>query len=173
MATIQGKAYWAKLRTAENQFDPERPKYSIDVALDKAGVKQMEAFGVPIKENETYKADTFTGQFVTLYKDQFINKNGQRVELPKPRVLDSKKQDISDKLIGNGSVVKVSFYPKEWTFAKKTGVRAVLKDVQVLSLIEYGGGDEFEEEEDGYVADDAVVHSSADSGGAGDSLEFD
>lgn len=169
MSVIQGKANWAKLRTAENTFDPDKPRYSIDVALTKAGVEQLKKEGVSLKEKDEYKVGEYTGAYVSMYKDQFITKSGKIIELSKPRVIDAQKNDISSKLIGNGSLVKVSYYAKEWTFAKKTGVRAVLKDVQVLNLIEYGDGDEFEEEE-GYVAASSTGSRTAANSSA--ELEF-
>lgn len=104
----------------------------------------MKAKGVPIKNKEDDR-----GKFVTMYKDQFLS-NGS--ELPKPRLMDSKKNDISGTLIGNGSLVKVSFQDREWKMNNRTGVRAVLKDVQVLDLVDYTPPDEFDVEE-GYVSD--------------------
>ena len=171
MSVIQGKSYWAKVRTAENAFDPEKPRYSIDVALTKAGVEQLKKEGVSLKEKDEYKVGEYTGAYVSMYKDQFITKSGKIIELPKPRVIDAQKNDISSKLIGNGSLVKVSYYAKEWIFAKKTGVRAVLKDVQVLDLIEYGDGDEFEEEE-GYVSNGSANGGSTNSNSSTTELEF-
>ena len=125
----------------------------------------IEEMGVPIKNKDDERGD-----FVTLQKDQFLT-NGQ--ELPKPRVIDSKKNDISGTLIGNGSMVKVSFYPKEWKYANRSGVRAVLKDVQVLELVEYIPKDEFDEE-DGYVASDVVASDQTKTNSSASSdLEFD
>tara|TARA_R100000687_G_C6409997_1_gene145986 strand:- start:429 stop:926 length:498 start_codon:yes stop_codon:yes gene_type:complete len=144
MPVVSGKAYWAKLDKAQNPFDPQKPRWSIDVALNAEGVKFMKAKGVPIKNKEDDR-----GKFVTMYKDQFLS-NGS--ELPKPRLMDSKKNDISGTLIGNGSLVKVSFQDREWKMNNRTGVRAVLKDVQVLDLVDYTPPDEFDVEE-GYVSD--------------------
>ena len=76
-------------------------------------------------------------------------------------------------MLGNGSMVKVSFYPKEWKYANRSGVRAVLKDVQVLELVEYIPKDEFDEE-DGYVSSNVVAsdQTKTDSSASSD-LEFD
>ena len=166
MAVLKGKAHWAKVDRAVNPFDPSKPRWSIDVQLvDPDSVKMIEEMGVPIKNKDDERGD-----FVTLQKDQFLT-NGQ--ELPKPRVIDSKKNDISGTLIGNGSMVKVSFYPKEWKYANRAGVRAVLKDVQVLELVEYIPKDEFDEE-DGYVASDVVASDQTKTNSSASSdLEFD
>lgn len=162
MAVVKGKSHWAKLDRAVNAFDPSKPRWSIDLQLDKEGIKQMKELGIPVKNKNDDRGD-----FVTFQKDQFLS-NGQ--ELPKPRVLDAKKNDISGTLIGNGSIVKVSFYPKEWKYANRTGVRGVLKDVQVIELVEYARKDEFEEE-DGYVSSTPNVTQKVDS--VEDTLEFD
>ena len=163
MAVISGKAYWAKLDQAQNPFDAAKPRWSIDVSLNADGVKTMKGHGVPIKDKEDDR-----GKFVTMYKDQFLN-NG--AELPKPRLLDSQKNDISGTLLGNGSLVKVSFTPREWKMNSRTGVRAVLKDVQVLDLVSYSPPDEFDVEE-GYVGTSNETANSASSTEDSD-LEFD
>ena len=150
MAVISGKAYWAKLDQAQNPFDSTKPRWSIDVSLNADGVKTMKSHGVPIKDK-----DDDRGKFVTMYKDQFLN-NGS--ELPKPRLLDSQKNDISGTLVGNGSLVKVSFTPREWKMNNRKGVRAVLKDVQVLDLVSYSPPDEFDMEE-GYTASEPPTAS--------------
>ena len=168
MPVISGKAFWAKLDKAQNPFDPQKPRWSIDVALDASGVKTMKGHGVSIKDK-----DDDRGKFVTLYKDQFLS-NGN--ELPKPRLMDTQKNEMNGTLIGNGSLVKVSFTPREWKMNNRNGVRAVLKDVQVIDLVEYSPPDEFEVEE-GYVNDTpssttdmTYLHSKSD--GEGDEIPF-
>ena len=150
MPVISGKAFWAKLDKAQNPFDQSKPRWSIDVALNSEGIKTMKSHGVPIKDKEDDR-----GKFVTMYKDQFLT-NG--TELPKPRLMDSQKNDISGTLLGNGSLVKVSFNPREWKMNNRTGVRAVLKDVQVIDLVSYSPPDEFEVEE-GYIASEPSTAS--------------
>lgn len=146
MTVVTGKAFWAKLDEPKNQFDPLKPRWSLDVALNTEGVKFMKGLGIPIKDK-----DDDRGKFVTMYKDQYL-RSGK--ELPKPRVVDSQKNDISGTLIGNGSLVKVSFQERKWDMNNKQGVRAVLKDVQVIDLLEYVQADEFEVEE-GYTNKDS------------------
>jgi|TARA_R110002020_G_scaffold366419_1_gene578489 hypothetical protein len=143
MPVISGKSFWAKLHQAQNPFDPDKPRWSIDVALDKKGVKQMESEGCNIKNK-----DDDRGDFVTIYKDQFLTDG---TELPKPRVMDSQKNLINGTLIGNGSLVNVSYKPRSWTMGNRKGVRPVLRDVQVVKLVEYTAPDEFDVEDTGYV----------------------
>ena len=142
MTVVAGKAYWAKLDQAQNPFDESKPRWSLDVCLDANGVKAMKAEGLTIKDKQDDR-----GKFMTLYKDQFL-RNG--TELPKPRLMDSQKNDISGTIVGNGSDVRVSFTIREWKMNNKEGKRPVLKDVQVLNLVEYSPPDEFDVEE-GYV----------------------
>ena len=124
----------------------------------------MKGHGVPIKDKEDDR-----GKFVTLYKDQFLT-NGS--ELPKPRLMDSQKNDISGTLVGNGSLVKVSFTPREWKMNNRKGVRAVLKDVQVLDLVEYSPPDEFDVEE-GYVSDTPSEASDTTKDDLDDDIPFE
>jgi hypothetical protein len=164
MPVVSGKAYWAKLDKAQNPFDQAKPRWSIDVSLNAEGIKFMKGHGVPIKDKEDDR-----GKFVTLYKDQFLT-NGS--ELPKPRLMDSQKNDISGTLVGNGSLVKVSFTPREWKMNNRKGVRAVLKDVQVLDLVEYSPPDEFDVEE-GYVSDTPSEASDTTKDDLDDDIPFE
>ena len=164
MPVVSGKAYWAKLDKAQNPFDQAKPRWSIDVSLNAEGIKFMKGHGVPIKDKEDDR-----GKFVTMYKDQFLN-NGS--ELPKPRLMDSQKNDISGTLVGNGSLVKVSFTPREWKMNNRKGVRAVLKDVQVLDLVEYSPPDEFDVEE-GYVSDTPSEASDTTKNDLDDDIPFE
>ena len=93
MTVVAGKAYWAKLDQAQNPFDESKPRWSLDVSLDANGVKAMKAQGLTIKDKQDDR-----GKFMTLYKDQFL-RNG--TELPKPRLMDSQKNDISGTIVGN------------------------------------------------------------------------
>ena len=164
MPVVSGKAYWAKLDKAQNPFDQAKPRWSIDVSLNAEGIKFMKGHGVPIKDKEDDR-----GKFVTMYKDQFLN-NGS--ELPNPRLMDSQKNDISGTLVGNGSLVKVSFTPREWKMNNRKGVRAVLKDVQVLDLVEYSPPDEFDVEE-GYVSDTPSEASDTTKDDLDDDIPFE
>ena len=163
MTVVAGKAYWAKLDQAQNPFDESKPRWSLDVSLDANGVKAMKAEGLTIKDKQDDR-----GKFMTLYKDQFL-RNG--TELPKPRLMDSQKNDISGTIVGNGSDVRVSFTIREWKMNNKEGKRPVLKDVQVLKLVEYSPPDEFDVEE-GYVGTSNDTANSASSTEDSD-LEFD
>ena len=69
MAVVKGKSHWAKLDRAVNAFDPSKPRWSIDLQLDKEGIKQMKELGIPVKNK-----DDDRGDFVTFQKDQFLSR---------------------------------------------------------------------------------------------------
>ena len=123
---INGKAFWASLQTPNTTFDP---CWQIDIALDKANKKIVEAAGLTIKN----KGDD-RGDFVSV-KRKVARKDGK--ENQAPVVIDDKLRPFND-LIGNGSVVNVKISTFDWDFKGKTGVGAATddEDFQVI------GGDE-------------------------------
>ena len=71
-----------------------------------------------------------------------------------PKVVDSAKNIWPSTMkIGNGSRVKVSVTPFDWTFKSKSGVGASLNSVMVIDFVEMptSRGDDLEEETEGYV----------------------
>ena len=143
MAIISGKAHWAKLDKASNPFDETKLKYSLDLALDKKGVKEMESQGFNIKNK-----DDARGDFVTIYKYEQTSKGHM---LPKPRVFDANKSVVRGTLIGNGSEVNVSYNKRDYNVGGNKGSRPELRDVQIIELVEYSPPDEFAKTE-GYIA---------------------
>ena len=57
-------------------------------------------------------------------------------------------------LIGNGSIIKCGAYANPYYMANGNviGISLMWQTMQVLSLVEYGGSNDFESEEDGYVS---------------------
>lgn len=158
MAIVSGKSFWAILYKPYNKFDEARPKYSLDLALDKEGVKAMKAEGFNIKNK-----DDARGDFVTIYTYERTY-NGKL--LPKPRVFDANKVQLTDTLIGNGSQVNVSYKVQSYNVGGNKGKRPLLRDVQVIDLVEYTPPDEFAKTE-GFVApvpldEEAVVINEED-----------
>lgn len=143
MAIVSGKAFWAILDKPQNKFDPDRLKYSLDLALDKQGVKAMKSEGFNIKNK-----DDARGDFVTIYTYEYTSKGNL---LPKPRVFDASKAQVHNVLIGNGSEVNVSYKKQDYNVGGNKGSRPVLRDVQIVSLVEYSPPDEFAKT-DGYIA---------------------
>jgi len=158
MSIISGKAHWAKLDKASNPFDETKLKYSLDLALDEEGAKEMASQGFNIKNK-----DDVRGDFVMIYKYEQTSK-GQM--LPKPRVFDASKNIVHGTLIGNGSEVNVSYNKRDYNVGGNKGSRPELRDVQIIKLVEYSPPDEFAKTE-GYIApvtadEEAVVINEED-----------
>lgn len=69
------------------------------------------------------------------------------------RVVDSKRAEIKDiPLVGNGSIIRCSAYANPYYMAstKTVGISLIWEQMQLINLVEYGGGDAFDDE-DGYV----------------------
>ena len=132
MSVISGDAYWAHVITPNTKFNPDG-EWSIEVCnLNAKNKKVAEADGLTIKN----KGDE-RGDFVTL-KQYARTKDGT------PRAIsvkDSQRNAFpSDKRVGNGSKVNVSYFPKEYT-VYGGGVKGYLNAVQVTDLVEYSMDD--------------------------------
>ena len=139
---VSGTAKWASVLEPNSMSS----KYQVDICqLDKKTVKELENVGITVKIGEGDKADQ--GSYVTA-----------KTVRP-PRVMDSKKNPWpTDKFVGNGSKIKVSINPYEWKFQGKSGVSASLNSMMVVNFIEYTGGGDDLDEEDGFVLDDADIN---------------
>lgn len=139
---VYGTAEWASV------FEPNSMsgKYQVDICnLDKNTVKKLEDEGIPVKEGEV-KSD---GKDTT-HKGSFITAKSTVA----PMVVDSAKNIWPSTMkIGNGSRVKVSVTPFDWTFKSKSGVGASLNSVMVIDFVEMptSRGEDLEEETEGYV----------------------
>lgn len=109
---------WA--RVLEGQPNNLSNKYQVDVCnLSSEVVKQLESYGIPIKNDEE------RGSFVTA-----------KAVRP-PRVMDASKRLWDDTIIGNGSTIKISAKPYDWTYKGKSGVSLGLNQLMVVNLVEY------------------------------------
>ena len=128
MSVISGEAYWAHVITPNTKFNPDG-EWSKEVCnLDAKNKKIAEGDGLTIKNK-----DDDRGDFVTL-KQYARTKDGSPRKIS---VKDSQRNPFpNDKLIGNGSKVNVSYFPKEYT-VYGGGVKGYLNAVQVVDLVEY------------------------------------
>lgn len=152
---ISGTAKWAKLEVPSNNFDPEKKQWSLDVCnLDEDNLKVAKSQKMSIKN-----ADDDRGDYVTIKRNQ-IGPKAQ--EQSKPRLIDSKMNDMSGTNVGNGSKVNASFRTFEYKrgpVAGKNGFELV--GVQVVELVPYEGGpdsvsSDFQSVDDGYVSEDSI-----------------
>ena len=127
---IQGKAYWTKLKARDEYSD----KYQLDVGnLSQQSKKTLLDLGVRLKDKQDDR-----GAFVTPRSKFEVT------------AMDADKTpiDVQTTLIGNGSDVRVRVVPNaDHPMADQYGTSLYLNKVQVLSLVEYfGGDDDFDEE---------------------------
>lgn len=140
MTIATGKAEWARVLgpASQNDFE-EAPLWSIDLRVDDEEKERLEDLGLKPKIKDDH---------VFNFKRKLLRKDGQ--ENTAPNVVDSsKKAWAEDKLIGNGSVVKVAFNTYEHKMQKQYGLGKGLTAVQVLEHVPYAGGggvSEFDDE---------------------------
>lgn len=131
-----GKAQWAKvlphqLVTNDNFKDYNFWSLDLEVTdkerdrLKKEGLRPWHRGG----EEET-----------NIFK--FVRKetSSKGKELGPPKVVDSNKNAWNNGEIGNGSLVKVSFFTYEHAMSKKAGLGKSLNAIQVVDLVPYEGG---------------------------------
>jgi len=145
---ISGKAYWASIATPNTTFDPDGI-WTVDVGnLDKDSIDQLKNDGLTVKN----KGDD-RGDFVTI-KRKVRRKDGQMNRTPD--LVDAKKRQMTNTMIGNGSDVNVLYSTYDWEFKGRKGTSADLKSIQVTNLIPFSSGDEETfDEVDGYASDSA------------------
>lgn len=84
-----------------------------------------------------------TGEIMFKFKmkAEYINKRTGALTELKPRVFDAKGNPIlTDVRAGNGSLLNVNFEPYPYVLNNQVGVALRLVAVQIVKLVEYGGG---------------------------------
>lgn len=138
MAIIEGTAYWASLTRPNEKFEP---MWRIDLAVDDATAEDIRSQGISVGETVI---DEQTISNIVRFKRKVSKANGDKNT--QPNLVDAGKQTL-DKIVGNGSKVKVMYRPYEWNFKGKKGTGLDLQAVQVMDLIEYLPKEEFGVEE--------------------------
>jgi hypothetical protein len=137
MAIVEGTAYWASITRPNEKFEP---MWRIDLAVDDATASEFQKQGFSIGEtvinDETIKN-------IIKFKRKVSKVNGDKNQ--QPQLVDSEKKPL-DKIVGNGSKVKVMYKSYDWNYKGKTGKGLDLQAVQVLDLVEYTPNDEFKSE---------------------------
>lgn len=123
---ISGDAFWFT-PYAPDKFNED--KFLVTVCnLDKDAVKLLTKHGIEVKDGDGDDKKAAMGRYVRFKSDYPI------------RTVDSdKKPWPEDTLVGNGSKVNVVFFPNEWKYKNKTGIRGIPTTVQVVDLVEYAG----------------------------------
>ena len=134
MAIVEGTAYWASITRPNEKFEP---MWRVDVALSDKDAEEFKSKGVNLKESVI--EDKTVSNLVT-FKRKVSKANGDRNS--QPTLVDSEKKPL-DKIVGNGSKVKVMYKSYDWNYKGKTGTGLDLQAVQVVDLIEYQPREDF------------------------------
>lgn len=135
MAIIEGTAYWASLTRPNEKFEP---MWRIDLAVDDKSANELKEQGIALGETTI---DEKTIPNIVRFKRKVQKANGDKNT--QPTLVDAGKKPL-DKIVGNGSKVKVMYRPYDWNFKGKKGKGLDLQAVQVVDLIEYTPKEDFE-----------------------------
>ena len=142
---IKGTALWASVLAPNTKFDPV---WSIDLVIEDGQVAGAKKAGLKVKKTDD-------GNVVRFRRNVNRSDGGEN----KPPVVVDIHRNPQTVLVGNGSLVNVQFSVFEWSNKFGTGTGVDLQGVQVLSLVEFAGGDgsEFEDE----APDEEIVSKPA------------
>ena len=138
MAIIEGTAYWASLTRANEKFEP---MWRVDLAVSDEVAEDFKSQGISVGQTVI---DEQTINNIVRFKRKVSKANGDKNT--QPTLVDAGKQPL-DKIVGNGSKVKVMYRPYEWNFKGKKGTGLDLQAVQVMDLIEYLPREDFDIED--------------------------
>ena len=138
MAIIEGTAYWASLTRPNEKFEP---MWTIDLSVDEKSATELKEQGIKVGETTV---DETTIPNIVKFKRKCSKANGDKNT--QPQLVDASKNPL-DKIVGNGSKVKVMYKPYEWNFKGKKGMGLDLQAVQVIDLVEYTPREDFEVEQ--------------------------
>jgi hypothetical protein len=134
MAIVEGTAYWASITRPNEKFEP---MWRIDLAVDDATASEFQKQGFSVGET-TINDETIKN--IIKFKRKVSKANGDKNQ--QPQLVDSEKKPL-DKIVGNGSKVKVMYKSYDWNYKGKTGKGLDLQAVQVLDLVEYTPNEDF------------------------------
>lgn len=148
MAIVEGKAYWASITRPNEKFEP---MWRLDLAVDDATASEFQKQGFSIGETNV---DNETIKNIIKFKRKVSKANGDKNQ--QPQLVDAEKKPL-DKIVGNGSKVKVMYKSYDWNYKGKTGKGLDLQAVQVLDLVEYTPKEDFSVE--GTSSDGEAINS--------------
>lgn len=138
MAIVEGIAYWASITRPNEKFEP---MWTIDLAVDDKTASEFQKEGFKIGETVI---DNQTIKNIIKFKRKVSKANGDKNQ--QPQLVDAEKNPLN-KIVGNGSKVKVMYKSYDWNYKGKTGKGLDLQAVQVLDLVEYTPKEDFDVEE--------------------------
>ena len=128
MAIVTGTAYWASLDRANEKFEP---MWRIDLAVDDKTAEEFRNNGHTIATTK-HNDEVITN--ILRFKRKVSKNNGDKNT--KPNLIDDQKNPLN-KIVGNGSKVRVMYKSYDWNFKGKKGKGMDLQAVQVLDHVEY------------------------------------
>jgi len=143
---LSGKAYWASVVEPNTTYEPV---WQVDVSVDEETKQKLESIGLSVKNKGDDRGDFFS------CRRKVVKRDGSKRDAP--RVIDAKKMPWDNRLIGNGSAVKVKIQPYEYAYAGKAGVTADFMAMQVIDLVPYGDPSGDFQEEDGFSIDQELA----------------
>src|SRR6056300_1787769 len=135
MAIVEGKAYWASITRPNEKFEP---MWRLDLAVDDATASEFQKQGFSIGETSV---DNETIKNIIKFKRKVSKDNCDKNQ--QPQLVDAEKKPL-DKIVGNGSKVKVMYKSYDWNFKGKKGMGLDLQAVQVIDLVEYTPREDFD-----------------------------
>lgn len=185
LVSPKGTAVWPKLNAPDTQFkeegeygvklavDPSKdPKVQpwlddlqarFDTYLDEVKAEVGPVKAKKIKPNDPFtpeldEAGEETGRILVKFgmAASFKDKKTGQPKTMKPALFDARGNPlVNPPQIGNGSVLRVSYTVGSYNTPQATGIKLYLNAVQVIELVEFGGGGDakgygFDVEEDGF-----------------------
>lgn len=179
----KGKANWCKFKEPDTKFnakgefstnlicdlsDPSVQEYvkKLEKIADIAYNETIETLG-PVKSNGIRKAPVYTeelndngvptGNGIFKFKLKDLEDRKERGDSTQIVVVDAKKNTLGKDapLVGNGSVIRLVSYANPYYMAstKTIGISHIWSKMQIIDLVEFGGGGDDFDDEDGFETD--------------------
>lgn len=98
------------------------------------------------ESNEDYDDDEDTGSIIFIATRNAVTKKGKEQHVPVFKANGNEYEDIPS--IGKGSIINLSTDTYTWEYKRTAGTKLNLNKIQIIDLVEYSGGDSFDNESD-------------------------
>ena len=123
MATVQGHALWASVKTPNTRFEP---KWEVTLVVDDEVADDFKSRGHNIKQTDDGPA--------IVIRRKVEKKDGSHRMAPTLKDKEGKEVDTK---VGNGSLVKVQYNEYDWNYNGRNGKGLDFKALQIIDLVEY------------------------------------
>jgi len=147
---VKGECKWAKVLEADDYGNFSISLYGDGIvemeeelkAMQESAAKEVEELGKKYQLADLYKEDSEGNKFLG-FKLPATNFKGEDNKID---IYDAsgKKVDDWDKLVGNGSIIKLKYRiaPYYMSSTKMVGISYKFYAIQVINLVEYSAGDQ-------------------------------